>query len=88
MLLYQCNNIFTSKSEISSKCHIFGLIKLSETLFKQNPKSILILRKKGANIETPKKFLLVDLPSFNDIEDFNNTINIVDKWFLERKEDK
>ncbi|MBU1020541.1 MAG: N-6 DNA methylase [Firmicutes bacterium] len=79
------NEIF--KQEISTKCHIFGLIKLSETLFKLNPKSILILQKKGSKIEVPKKFLLVDLPSFNDVEDFNNTINIIDKWFEERKGD-
>jgi hypothetical protein len=25
------------------------------------------------------------LPSFQDIEDFNNTINIINQWFEERK---
>jgi len=79
------NEVF--KQEINSKCHIFGLIKLSETLFKQNPKSILILQKKGNKIEMPKKFLLVDLPSFNDIEDFNNTINTINQWFEEKRGD-
>lgn len=74
------------KEEITKKCHIFGIIKLSETLFQNNPKSILILQKKGDRIKVPKKFLLVDLPSFNDIEDFNNTIITIDKWFEERKE--
>ncbi|MBN2604413.1 MAG: N-6 DNA methylase [Bacilli bacterium] len=75
------------KQEISDKCHIFGLIKLSESLFKQNPKSILILQKKGPTVKIPNKFLLVDLPSFNDMEDFNNTINVINRWFEERKEE-
>ena len=48
------------------------MIKLSETLFKSNPKSILILRKKGEEVQLFKDFLLVDLPSFNDAEAFTN----------------
>ena len=39
------------KQEIDSKGYIFGLIKLSESLFKGTSKSILIIRKKGENIK-------------------------------------
>jgi len=81
----QGSDIF--KSEIDKKGHIFGLIKLSETLFKANPKSILIIRKHAEDIEPNKDFLLVDLPSFNDIEDFNTTINKIDTWFSSREDD-
>ena len=72
------------KSEIDKKAYIFGLIKLSETLFKNNPKSILILRKFGDNTEKPKEFLMVDLPSFNDLDNLNNTISQIDLWFEKR----
>jgi len=75
------------KKEIDSKGYIFGLIKLSETLFKGTPKSILIIRKKGDNIKQLKDFLLVDLPSFNDVHSFNNTLSQIEKW-IETREDE
>ena len=75
------------KKEIDSKGHIFGLIKLSETLFKATPKSILIIRKKGVNVEPLKDFLLVDLPSFTDVHNFNNTLNQIEKW-IDTREDE
>jgi len=75
------------KQEIDKQGYIFGLVKLSETLFKSNPKSILIIRKKGDGVNQNKDFLLVDLPSFNDIESFNNIINKIDKWMQDREED-
>jgi site-specific DNA-methyltransferase (adenine-specific) len=79
------NDIF--KQEIERKGIIFGLIKLSDTLFQSNPKSILILRKKGENVSIHKDFLLVDLPSFNDIDSFNRTIVKIDNWFQSREDD-
>ncbi len=79
------NDIF--KKEVEQKGYIFGLIKLSETLFKNNSKSILIIRKKNRNYVKPKDFLLVDLPSFNDIDAFNKTIIQIDAW-ITRKEDE
>jgi len=77
----------TFRDEISKKGYIFGLIKLSETLFKSNPKSILIIRKKGENVKPLKDFLLVDLPSFSDADAFNNTLNKIDTWISIREED-
>lgn len=79
------NQIF--REEIQKKGYIFGLIKLSETLFTQNPKSILIIQKKGIDVEPVKEFLLVDLPSFNDIENFNKSLNQIDQWFSKREVD-
>jgi len=79
------NDIF--KKEIDKKGSIFGLIKLSESLFKNNPKSILIIRKNSEDIKPSKDFLLVDLPSFNELEDFNATINKIDTWFASREDD-
>ncbi len=79
----QDNKIF--KQEIDKKAYIFGLIKLNESLFKSNPKSILILRKFGENVIKPKNFLMVDLPSFNDVDNLNNTITQIDLWFEKRE---
>lgn len=79
------NQVF--KEEIQKKGYIFGLIKLSETLFKTSPKSILIIRKKGQDVRPLKDFLLVDLPSFNELEEMNQTINKMDQWFLSREEE-
>jgi len=79
------NEIF--KEEVNSKAQIFGLIKLSETLFTQKPKSILILRKKGKDVKVMKEFLLVDLPSFNDIDGMNITIDRINEWITQREDD-
>ena len=78
------NDIF--KKEIDNKGYIFGLIKLSETLFKNNPKSILIIRKKGVDVLPSKDFLLVDLPSFSDLESFNKSVTKIDTWFASRED--
>ena len=80
------NDVF--KKEVDKKGYIYGLIKLSESLFKTNPKSILIIRKKGPEVTQHKDFLLVDLPSFNDAEAFNNTINQIDTWISSREDEK
>ncbi len=73
------------KEEIDKKAYIFGLIKLSESLFKNNPKSILILRKFGESIQKPVNFLLIDLPSFNDLDNLDKTISQIDLWFEKRE---
>ena len=75
------------KQEIDKKGNIFGLIKLSESLFKGTPKSILIIRKKGEQVKQLKDFLLVDLPSFNDVHSFNNILNQIENWIDSREDD-
>lgn len=78
------NDVF--KKEIEKQGYIFGLVKLSESLFKVNPKSILILRKMGENVTKLKDFLLVDLPSFSDAENFNNILMQIDMWISDRED--
>ena len=34
-----------------------------------------------------KDFLLVDLPSFTDVHNFNNTLNQIEKW-IDTREDE
>ncbi len=79
------NQVF--RAEVQKKGYIFGLIKLSETLFKQQPKSILILQKNGENVVPVKEFLLIDLPSFTEVDKFNHTLNQIDAWFNKREVD-
>lgn len=73
------------QKEVDEKAYMFGLIKLSETLFKNNPKSILLIRKKVENETPSKEFLFVDLPSFNDTEGINNSIIKIDEYFKKRE---
>ena len=75
------------QKEVDKKAYMFGLIKLSETLFKNNPKSILLIRKKAVDEVPPKKFLFVDLPSFTDIEGINNSIAKINEYFKNREEE-
>ena len=75
------------QSEVNKKAYMFGLIKLSETLFKNNPKSVLLIRKKVENEVPPKEFLLIDLPSFTDTDGINNSINKIDEYFKKREEE-
>lgn len=75
------------RTEIQKRGYIFGLVSLPESMFKSNPKSILILRKKGDNIKPLKDFMLVELPSFSDAEAFNNTIKQIDLWISSREDE-
>lgn len=75
------------REEIIKEAHIFGLIKLNESMFKSNPKSIVLLRKKGPQIKPLNDFLLVDLPSFTDLEAFQTTVQQMDSWFRVREDD-
>ena len=83
---FEKKDIKVFQTEVNKKAYMFGLIKLSESLFKNNPKSILIIRKKVENENPPKEFLLIDLPSFSDTNGINNSILKIDKYFANRKE--
>jgi site-specific DNA-methyltransferase (adenine-specific) len=76
------------KKEIDDKAHMFGLIKLSDSLFKNAEKSILILQKKIAKEDKIEDFLLIDLPSFEDREGMSLTIKQIEVWFDNRKEEE
>ena len=84
---FEKKDIKIFQEEINKKAYMFGLIKLSETLFKNNPKSILLIRKKKEDEIPPKKFLLVDLPSFNDTEGIGESIIKIDEYFKSREEE-
>ena len=74
------------REEVMKQANIFGIIKLSETMFAKNPKSILILEKNvNQSVKKQSDFLIVDCPSFTDHEAFTQTINKIDQWFLARK---
>ncbi|MCF7926658.1 MAG: methyltransferase [Candidatus Izimaplasma sp.] len=75
------------KKELSDKAHLFGLIKLSESLFNNNPKSILIIQKIAEDLTDQKDFLLANLPPFTDIEAFNKTLDKIDTWFSRKEDD-
>lgn len=71
----------TFKKELSREAHMFGLIKLPNSIFKTHPKSILILQKKAKNDEQLERFLVADLPSFSDKEAFEDAIDKINDWF-------
>ena len=75
------------KKELDEKAHMFGLIKLSDTLFKNAEKSILILQKKKEKEDKLEDFLLIDLPSFEDQEGMASTIQQIELWFQRRKDE-
>ncbi len=87
------NDFFDQKAQgtfrklLDEKAHLFGIIKLDESLFKTHPKSILILRKKTHEKEKIDDFLIVDLPSFTDIEAFNKALYKMDQWFKKKEVD-
>ncbi len=77
----------TFKEILQEKAHLFGLIKLDESLFKTHPKSILILQKKSKPSDKLDDFLLVDLPSFTDLDAFNKALYKMDQWFKKKEVD-
>lgn len=79
------NGVF--KKLLKEKAHMFGLIKLDESLFKNHPKSILILKKKGEEDDEINNFLLVDLPPFSDQTAFNQALGKMESWFKKKEVD-
>jgi site-specific DNA-methyltransferase (adenine-specific) len=67
--------------EVKEKWHFFGMIVLPESLFKVSRKSIFILQKIGDDFVKPDKFLVADLPDFNDEEKMITVINQLNDWF-------
>ncbi|GGC93815.1 hypothetical protein GCM10007216_25710 [Thalassobacillus devorans] len=63
--------------------HIFGMLQLPESLFKEekHAKSILILQKKGEGTKTPKEALLAKLPSFKNHTAMADILGQINQWF-------
>jgi len=67
--------------EVKDKWHFFGMIVLPESIFKNSQKSIFILQKIGNNFIKPEKFLVADLPDFNNEEEMFKVIDQLNDWF-------
>jgi site-specific DNA-methyltransferase (adenine-specific) len=66
---------------------IQGLLQLPTSMFKNKnaAKSILILQKKGEDVQPPKQALLVDLPSLSSAAEMDKILIKMEKWFQENK---
>jgi site-specific DNA-methyltransferase (adenine-specific) len=66
---------------------IQGLLQLPINMFKNKnaAKSILILQKKGENVEPPKQALLVQLPSLSSLQATESILNQIEDWINENK---
>ncbi len=84
---FEQNEADTFKERLMEDAHLFGLLKLDESLFTNHHKSILILKKKTHKEETEETFLVADLPSFSDEAAFNRSLDKIEDWFKNRKVD-
>ena len=70
------------KKELLKKMTIVGIVELPDNMFKYSkPKIILVLRKKVED----KKCFMVKLPSFDDVESFNDSLKEIEAWFEKNK---
>src|SRR5690625_3649894 len=67
---------------------IVSVIQLPESAFvsKEQSKSILVLRKKGADLKPLRKPMLVDMPAFSDTIAMEDILVKMNDWFKENKE--
>lgn len=87
------NGLFESEQSdylhefIKNHLIIQGIIQLPEAMFKskQTGKSILILQKKGEEVNPPKTALLVDLPKMSDGPAMSRILAKIDGWLHENK---
>ena len=71
---------------ILSQAYIYGLLELPNELFQktQERKSIFILRKKGEGIYPVEQIMMVQIPSFQNEECFQNILIQMNQWFKEQ----
>ncbi len=74
------------KKELGEVAHLFGLLKLDESLFKMHPKSILILQKKMDKAAVIDRFLVAEIPAFDDVEAMEEALLKLNTWFSQRKD--
>lgn len=69
------------------KVIIQGFLQLPLNMFnnKTAAKSILILQKKGENVQPPKEALLVELPSLSSMNAMEKILNQIGQWITENK---
>lgn len=66
---------------------IQGILQLPLNMFKNKnaAKSILILQKKGPEIQPPKQVLLVHLPTLSNVAEMDRILREIDQWIVENK---
>lgn len=67
--------------EVKDNWHFFGMIVLPISLFKNNHKSLFILQKIGRNFIRPEKFLVAEVPDFNNEQEMLKVIKLLNDWF-------
>ena len=84
MILIMNNDFFTNidmekKKIIDSKGSMVGIIELPDSFFKNNKKSIVILKR---NTEKVKNFLIAKMPDVNDKDAMSEFLNKIEYWFI------
>ncbi|TCP32060.1 site-specific DNA-methyltransferase (adenine-specific) [Scopulibacillus darangshiensis] len=89
-LMYLVPNDLFSQDE-GNKLHgflkdqavIIGLLQLPASMFKdqRHAKSIMIMQKKGPDVEPPKQALLAELPSFSNERALSEMMTRINDWF-------
>ena len=70
------------KKALLDKISIVGICELPDDMFKVGkPKSILVLQKK----EIKDQCFMVKLPSFSNVTEFNDSLKLIESWFLKNK---
>lgn len=71
---------------IKDNGYIQGIIQLPLSTFKNKTaaKSILIMQKKGENVEAPKEVLLVNLPSLSNSIEMEKILKKIDNWMQKK----
>jgi len=70
------------KKALLEKISIVGICELPDDMFKEGkPKSILVLQKK----EIKDQCFMVKLPSFSNVLEFNDSLKLIESWFLKNK---
>jgi site-specific DNA-methyltransferase (adenine-specific) len=66
---------------------IQGFLQLPLNMFnnKASAKSILILQKKGENVQPPKEALLVELPSLSSMNSIEKILSQIGQWITDNK---
>ncbi len=67
--------------ELNELWKLFGMVKLPIKMFKNKSKSIVVFQRNGEEFIQPKNFLMVELPDFDDVNEFTKVISQLNNWF-------
>jgi site-specific DNA-methyltransferase (adenine-specific) len=72
---------------LKKNSNIQGILQLPLSMFKDKnaAKSILILQKKGNEIQAPKQVLLAQLPTISNAVEMDRILRKIDEWIKENK---